>query len=258
MSNEIFVDGICEIADEILEEYFSRFASDIKHFQSHRHRPTNSCCFALILFESSITVDRILHERPHQINRYCLFVKRLLPSNLCSFIERLLPVSSLFVQNKIRKEFDEDQLRQFFDRFGRILRFEHDFIHDRLFIEFDDYDSVDQIFLHRDLLPNHIDIHKNILPRIQSTIEYHGRCRRQDPPSIDNEKKNKDHRKKRYQSDEQYEDLLQKTIEDLIQCKAQLKNVENDCEILRLGKIIKEYILICFSWGKNRKSNDEE
>lgn len=237
MSNEIFVDGICEIDDEMIEKYFSQFASDVKHFQSHRHRPTNSCCFALILFESSTTVDRILRERPHQINDYSLFVKRLLPPSICSFIERLLPVSSLFVQNKIRTEFDEDKLRKFFSHFGRILRFDHDFIHDRLFIEFDDYDSVDQIFLNKDRLPNHIDIHKNILPRVQSTIEYHGRCRRQGQ-SIENEEiKKKTHRKKRYHSDDQYEDLLQKTIEDLIHCKAQLSHVENDCAILRMGKM---------------------
>ena len=232
MSNEIFVDGICEIDDQTIESYFSQFGSPVKHYESHRHRPTNSCCFALILFESFETVDRILDQRPHEINDNVLFVKRLLPASICSFIERLLPVSSLFIQNKISREFDEDKLRTFFNRFGRIVRFERDYTHDRLLIEFDDYDCVDRIFLSKDLLPAYLDVHKNIHPRAQNAIEYHGRCRRQDE-----EKTKKRHRKKRYHSDDQYEDLLQKTIEDLIHCKAQLRNVENDCAVLRMSKM---------------------
>jgi hypothetical protein len=238
MSNELFVDGICEIDDQTIESYFSRFGSRITHYDSHRHRPTNSCCFALILFESPDTVHTILSRRPHKINHYSLFVKRLLPPNACSFIERLLPVSSLFVRTKISREFDDQQLKNYFNTFGRILKFERDHHnHDRLLIEFDDYDSVDRIFLNKDHLPKYIDIHKNILPRAQSSIEYHGTCRRkQQDIEINNEKKKKRrHRNKRYHSDDQYQDLLQKTIEDLINCKAQLRNKDNDYIILQMG-----------------------
>jgi hypothetical protein len=260
MSNELFVDGICEIDDQTIESYFSQFGSRITHYDSHRHRPTNSCCFALILFESSDTVHKILRQRPHKINHYLLFVKRLLPPNTCSFTERLLPVSSLFVRNKMTKEFDEQQLKTYFNTFGRILKFERDHNRDRLFIEFDDYDSVDRIFLNKDHLPKYIDIHKNILPRAQSTIEYHGTCRRKQQDIQINEKKKKRHQKKRYHSDDQYEDLLQKTIEDLIDCKAQLRNRENDYIILQMGKIVRlnHVLLILFVEYTTIKEENEK
>jgi len=235
MSNELFVDGICEIDDKTIESYFSRFGSRITHYESHRHRPTNSCCFALISFETHHTVNAILRQRPHSINLNPLFVKRLLSPDTCSFIERLLPVSSLFVYNKIHKEFDEQKLRNYFNTFGRILKYERDNNRDRLFIEYDDYDSVDRIFLNKDHLPHNIDIHKNILPRAQNTIEYHGKCRRKQQDIKIDEKKKKRHHKKPSHTDEQYQDLLQKTIGDLINCKAQLRNKENDFVLLQMG-----------------------
>jgi RNA recognition motif-containing protein len=239
MSNELFVDGICEIDDKTIVSYFSRFGSRIKHYDSHRHRPTNSCCFALISFESHYTVNAILRRRPHSINIHPLFVKRLLPPNTCSFIERLLPVSSLFVYNKLDKKLDEQKLKNYFKTFGHILRFEHDYNRDRIFIEYDDYDSVDRIFLNKDHLPNNIDIHKNILPRAQSTVEYHGTCRRQRQNiQIDEKKKKRHHKKKSHINDQQYQDLLHKTIENLLNCKAELRNKENDYVLLQMGKII--------------------
>jgi RNA recognition motif-containing protein len=237
MSNELFVDGICEIDDKTIGSYFSRFGSRITHYESHRHRPTNSCCFALISFESHYTVNAILRQRPHSINFHSLFVKRVLPPGTCSFIERLLPVSSLFVYNKLNKEFDEQKLRNYFSTFGQICKFERDYNHDRLFIEYNDYDSVDKIFLNKNHLPNNIDIHKNILPRAQNTIEYHGTCRRKQQEITIEEKKKKRNHKKKSHTDEQYQDLLQKTIGNLINCKAQLRNTENDYVILQMSKI---------------------
>jgi len=238
MATELFVDGICELDDKTIQSYFSRFGSRITNYESHRQRATNSCCFAVISFVSHHTVNAILRQRPHSIDSYPLFVKRLLPSGVCSFIERLLPVSSLFVYNKISKELNEDKLKGYFQTFGHILKFERDYAHDRLFIEYDDYDSVDKIFLNKDQLPNHIDIHKNILPRAQNTIEYHGTCREKQQDTAKDEKKKKRHHKKKNRSDDQYQDLLQRTIENLGNCKAQLNNIENDYIILQLGKII--------------------
>jgi hypothetical protein len=158
------------------------------------------------------------------------------------------------------KEFDEQQLKTYFNTFGRILKFERDHNRDRLFIEFDDYDSVDRIFLNKDHLPKYIDIHKNILPRAQSTIEYHGTCRRKQQDIQINEKKKKRHQKKRYHSDDQYEDLLQKTIEDLIDCKAQLRNRENDYIILQMGKIVRlnNVLLILFVEYTTIKEENEK
>ncbi|CAF4512518.1 unnamed protein product [Rotaria sp. Silwood1] len=235
MTNELFVDGICELDDKAIQSYFSKFGSRIINYESHRHRPTNSCCFALISFESHHTVNAILRHRPHSIDFYSLFVKRLLPPALCSFIERLLPVSSIFVYNKLTKEFDEKKLKTYFKNFGYILKFEHDHVHKRLLIEYDDYDSVDKIFLNKENLPRNIDIHKNILPYAQNTIQYHGMCRRkqEDDITID-EKKKKRNKKKQYHTDDEYQNLLQKTIENLINCKAQLRNKENDCVILQM------------------------
>ncbi|CAF3460937.1 unnamed protein product [Rotaria socialis] len=235
MSNKLFVDGICEIDDETIKSYFLRFGSRITNYESHRHRPTNACCFAIISFVSHHTIDAILNERPHSINLYPLFVKRLLPPEVCSFIERLLPVSSILVYDKINKEFDEEYLRAYFEEFGNILKFERDFIRNRLLIEYDDYDSVDRIFLNKDYLPYTIDIHKNILPQAQNTIEYHGVCRRKQQQNvIKHEKQKKIYNKKQHRVDDEYQDLLQKTIEDLINCKAQLKSKENDYIILEM------------------------
>jgi hypothetical protein len=262
MSNELFVDGICELDDTAIQSYFSQFGTRITSYGSHRHRPTNSCCFALISFASSDTVNAILCQRPHAINDYPLFVKRLLPPGLCSFIERLLPVSSLFVYNKISKEFDEEKLENYFKTFGHILQFKRDYGHNRFIIEYDDYDSVDRIFLNKDNLPNYIDIHKNILPRAQNTIEYHGTCRRQQKKDPTDEKKKKRHHKKKHHLDEQYEDLLQKTIENLTNCNAQLRNKENDYIILQIGKIILQNIiricLLCFKEYAAMKEKNEK
>ncbi|CAF0722770.1 unnamed protein product [Rotaria sordida] len=240
MSNELFVDGICEIDDTAIQSYFSRFGSRIINYESHRHRPTNSCCFALISFVSHHTVNAILRQRPHSIDLYPLFVKRLLPPSVCSFIERLLPVSSIFVYNKLNKQFDEQKLKNYFNNFGHILKFEHDYVHNRLLIEYDDYDSVDKIFLNKEHLPKYMDIHKNILPYAQNTIEYHGIChlKQQGNTTIDGKKKKRNHKKKNLVNG-QYQDLLQKTIENLINCKAQLKNKENDYVILQM-----EYVAI--------------
>lgn len=237
MSNELFVDGICEIDDKTIKSYFSRFGSRITNYDAHRHCATNSCCFAFISLESHHTVNAILRQRPHSINLHPLFIKRILPPNTCSFTERLLPVSSLFVYTKLQKEFDEEKLRNYFNAFGEILKFERDYIHNRLIIEFDDYDSVDRIFLNKDHLPTNIDIHKNTLPSAQSSIKYHGTCRRKQQDIQVDEKKKIRHQKKKSHHDDQYQNLLQKTIKDLIDSKAQLRNKENDFVLLQMGKI---------------------
>ncbi|CAF3558436.1 unnamed protein product [Adineta steineri] len=220
ISTELFVDGICELDDRIIQSYLKQFGSRITNYESHRKRLTDSCCFALISFTSHHSVNTILRRRPHIINSSTIFVKRLLSSSVCSFIERQLPVTSLFVYNKISKQLNERNLRNFFKTFGHILKFERDYIHDRLFIEYDDYDSVDKVFLNKDQLPDYIDIYKNILPQAQDTAEYRGKCRL------------KQHAPKK--TNECYQGLLQKTIEDLGNCKAQLKNIENDYNILQI------------------------
>ncbi|UJR35330.1 hypothetical protein I4U23_028091 [Adineta vaga] len=222
MSTEIFVDGICEFDDKTLHSYFGRFGSRISHYECHRQRSTNACCFALITFVSHHTVDAILRQRPHAINSYPLFVKRILPSTICSFSERLLSVRSLFVQNRITKELEEEKLIKYFQTFGEILKFEYDSNHQRLLVEFEDYDSVDRIFLNKEDLPKYIEIHKNLLPRAQNQIQYHGTCRPKERETKTDEKQNT------------YQDLLQKTIEELTKCKAQLKQTKNDYIILQM------------------------
>ncbi|CAF1123736.1 unnamed protein product [Adineta ricciae] len=223
MSTEIFVDGICEFDDKSIQSYFSRFGSRIVHYECQRHRPTNACCFAVITFASHHTVNAILRKRPHSINSYPLFVKRLLPLTICSFSERLLPVTSLFVQNRITKELEEGNLKKYFETFGEILRFERDSKQNRLIIEFKDYDSIDRIFLNKDQLPQFIEVHKNLSPRLQNQIRYHGTCRpKEQQPKFNNKEK------------EHYQDLLQKTIGELAKCKAQLRNTERDYLILQM------------------------
>jgi hypothetical protein len=243
MSHEIFVDGICELDDTTLHAYFSRFGSRITTFDSHRHRPTNSCCFALISFNSPHPVNAILRHRPHSINLHPLFVKRLLPPTLCSFIERLLPVTSLFVFSTSSRPFDERDLEKYFSAYGNIIKFDRDYGRDRVLIEYDDYDAVDLVLLNKDCLPSDIEVHKNILPRAQSNIEYHGTCRQQQQ-SVDETKKKRPHYKKtnekirEHYADSDYQDLLQRTIENLANAKAQLKDKENAYAILQIGKII--------------------
>ncbi|CAF1204699.1 unnamed protein product [Adineta ricciae] len=197
------------------------------HYECQRQRPTNACCFAVITFASHHTVNAILRKRPHSINSYPLFVKRLLPLTICSFSERLLPVTSLFVQNRITKELEEGNLKKYFQTFGEILRFERDSKQNRLIIEFKDYDSVDRIFLNKSQLPQFVEVHKNLSPRLQNQIRYHGTCRpkEQQPKFDDKEKK---------PQKENYQDLLQKTIEELAKCKAQLRNTERDYLILQM------------------------
>lgn len=237
MSDELFVDGICDFDDEAIRTYFTRLNFRIKNYESHRHRPTNSCCFAIIQFESCQSVNAILHQRPHRIDNYTLFVKRILPPSTCSFIERLLPATSLFVYDKFHKNFDEEKFRKYFNTFGRIIKVEHDPIRSRLLIEYDDYDSVDRIFLNKHHLPEYIEIHKNISPRIQSTIEYHGTCRKQQQDILIEEKNKKSrHEKQKPHYDEHYQDLLQKTINELINCKAELRNRDSEYMILQFGR----------------------
>jgi len=236
MSDELLVDGICKFDDEIIQTYFTRLNFRIKNYESHRHRPTNSCCFAIIQFESSQSVNAVLDLRPHRIDNHTLFVKRLLPPSTCSFIERLLPVTSIFVYDRIRKDFDEEKLRKYFNTFGRIINFEHDRIRSRLLIEYDDYDSVDRIFLNKDHLPDQIEIYKNVSPRVQSTIEYHGTCRqKQQDIQVEEQKPKRSHRRQDSHFDEHYQDLLQKTINELIHCKSELRNRDSEYLMLQLG-----------------------
>ena len=178
MSTEIFVDGICHVNDEEIQRYFSQFGARLVSYDAHRHRLTNACCFALMSFASPHTVDAILTHRPHSIHAHALFVKRSLPSGVCSFIERLLPVSSLFVSYKVREPLNEHQLRNYFDTYGQILKFEHDPVHHRWLIEYEDYDSVDRILLHQDRFPYSMNVGKNVSPRAQRSIAYHGTCHR--------------------------------------------------------------------------------
>ena len=238
MSNELFVGDICELDDRKVKSYFARFGSRIINYESHRHRPTNSCCFALITFVSSHTVNAILRRRPHSINNNTLFVKRLLSPETCSFIERLLPVSSIFVYNKTNRKFDERKLKYYFKKFGLIVKFQYDHIHDCLFIEYDDYDSIDKIFLNKEDLPYSIEIYKNILPYIQNSIQYTGTCHYQQRSIIDSKKQN--YMKSNF-GDNEYQDLLQKTIKNLVHCKTQLRNKENDYIILEMGKFIMSF-----------------
>jgi RNA recognition motif-containing protein len=235
MSTEIFVDGICNINDDEIQHYFSQFGARQVSYDAHRHRLTNACCFALISFASPHTIDAILTHRPHTIHGHAVFVKRSLPSGVCSFIERLLPVSSVFVSYKVREPLNEHQLRNYFDTFGQILTFEHDRVRHRWLIEYEDYDSVDRIFLQQDRYPYSMNVRKNVSPRAQSSIPYHGTCHRDPSESTVGEKEKRRRRKKRLEGT--CHDLPQTTSEDLNQCRNELRSQKQDYERLRMGKI---------------------
>ena len=242
MKNEIFVDGICEIDDQIIKAYFAKFGSRITAYAAFRRCPTNACCFALISFDSPHTVNAVQRHRPHAIDIHPLFVKRMLPENTCSFNERLLPVTSLFAYRRSKKELDQKVLKNYFNEFGNLLKFAYDQGKDRLMIEYDDYDAVDRLLLGKAKLPFALDLQKNISPDVQSNVQYHGTCRGKASVSVLGEQQHRRGDQKIRDgepSSVEREDLLQTAMKDLAQCKAELKTREDDYRLLQLGKIFR-------------------
>ena len=236
MTKEIFVDGICEIEDTAIKSYFGKFGSRITAYAAFRHRPENSCCFARITFDSHHTVNAVLRHRPHIINSYPIFVKRLLPGKNSSFKERILPVTSLFAYGRTGKGLDQRTLKTYCETFGRLAKFTYNKQHDCLLIGFDDYDAVDQFLLSKSRLLFPLSLQKNITPHTQSKTEYRGTCRAKASSKTTNGPDKKLPEVKT--SDVVWQDLLQTAVNNLTECKIELKTKEKDYRVLQLRKFV--------------------
>jgi hypothetical protein len=176
MSSKIAVDGICGIDDIAIRSYFLRFGARITGFESYRQLPTKPCCFALISFASPKTVNSILNRRPHLLNQRTVLVKRLTSSDNCLSVQCVQPVDSLFISRKGKAEFSRKKVKTYLATYGSIKQTTYDDKQHRLFVQYDDYDCVDQLFANKAYLPFAVEMTKNILDVGDEKIKYYGTC----------------------------------------------------------------------------------
>lgn len=244
MSSSIFVDGICEIDDSTLRAYFQKFGSRISTLRSFRRQSTHACCYAFITFNSPHTANAVVRHRPHRIQNYSVFVKRLHSSSgIFASTERLLPITKL-VFRKIRSEdYEKGLILPLFKLHGDLERFEYDSQQDRLFVEFKDYDSADQLLMDKTYQSRGMELDDQCLSEALKSSPYHGICRRKAQVTPSGAKTAQAKPGDQKNTHQQYEAQSRTKTEELEICKAQLKTKELEFAALKKGKRLRCYSL---------------
>jgi len=150
---KLFVGGLnYETTEEKLKEYFERYGPIEDHVIMKFPDSGRSRGFGFVVFEKSESVDKCQADRPHELDKKTVDLKRATPKTDSKNPESQVSVKKLYI-GKLNDEISDDDLKEYFGQFGEIRSV------DQLkwnetgkkrgfgFIEFNDTDPVDKIVL---------------------------------------------------------------------------------------------------------------
>ena len=152
-NNKVFVGGLNRQTEEkVFQEYFAKYGNLedsvlIKDLESGKSRG-----FGFVQYTDAASVDKLMQERPHTLEQNTLDLKRSIPRTEMSIEESKAKITKLYVAG-LGEGIDENDLRSHFSQFGNVLNIdipkskETNKTRGYAFVNFDDYDAVDKIFL---------------------------------------------------------------------------------------------------------------
>jgi len=142
---KIYVGGLeMETVEEAVRSYFEKYGTieELTMFKDSDKKKVH----VFVQYDKSESVDKCQADRPHQINKITLNVKRAFPKVTIEKMETLITVKKLFI-SKLLDDITDDDLREYFGQFGEITNLEQS-INDSGkkrgfgFITYNDYDPV--------------------------------------------------------------------------------------------------------------------
>lgn len=171
---KVFIGGLSYKTDEqTFRDYFSKFGN-IEDCIIMRDRENRSRGFGFVTYSSSTMVDQLMAGRPHVLDSREIEPKRAIPREESGKPEASSSAKKLFVGGIREGTINEDDLREYFKKYGNIIqtvimKTNEGKFRGFGFVEFDDYDPVDKIVLekHHTIKGNPINVEK-ALPKDQT------------------------------------------------------------------------------------------
>lgn len=233
MPSSIFVDGICEIDDPKVRSHFQQFGSKISTLRIVRHQSTHSCCNAVITFTSPHTAGAVMKHRPHRINNYSIFVKRLHPSHGTNPpVDQQVPITRLVFTKSKDQEMKEQNLKNLFQQFGSLKLFEFCREENQIVVEYEDHDSTDRLFAANDLHLWGVEFDRKSLNDAVMSRPYFGICHRKAEVNVQPVRNSSP----KLNLPRQNEVLVKKTSDELVQYRSLIKQKDEELCLLRKGK----------------------
>jgi len=186
---KIFIGGLSyKTSDEGLRGYYSQWGELLDCVVMTDKNTGKSRGFGFVTYGSCAMVDEAMKNRPHVIDGRTVQPKRAVPREESNSSGANVTVNKIFIGGIRDKPVTKDDLDEYFGRFGNIvdcvIMVEKETNKPRgfAFVEFDDYDPVDQIILrkHHSINGVKIDV-KKAIPRDNAGGEPSGRGGRGGP-----------------------------------------------------------------------------
>ncbi|XP_067012540.2 uncharacterized protein [Anabrus simplex] len=131
-----------------LKRYFERWGRIVDICLPIDRFTKRSRGFAFVTFAKARMVDAVQKARPHTVDGRVVDPKRAVPRWESHLPQARITVKTVFLYN-LRGQISEQDLKEYFKTFGKVIRCR--IIQQRGigFVEFDDYDPVDKIFLQK-------------------------------------------------------------------------------------------------------------
>ncbi|CAF1368694.1 unnamed protein product [Rotaria sordida] len=171
---KVFIGGLSyKTEDQTFRDYFSKFG-EIDDCIIMRDRENRSRGFGFVTYLSSTMVDKLMAARPHVLDSREIEPKRAIPKEESGKPESALSAKKLFVGGIREGTINEDDLKEYFSKYGHIvqtviMKTNEGKFRGFGFVEFNDYDPVDKIVLekHHVIKGNPVNVEK-ALPKEQT------------------------------------------------------------------------------------------